>query len=29
MYYDVQDASQLNTVFKTIASKLASLRLAK
>ena len=29
MYYDVQDASQLNVVFNTIASNLASLRLAK
>jgi Flp pilus assembly protein TadG len=29
MYYDVQDASQLNTVFSTIAQNLANLRLAK
>jgi Flp pilus assembly protein TadG len=29
MYYDVQDASQLNTVFVTIANSLASLRLAQ
>lgn len=29
MYYDVQDASQLNVVFKTIASSLASLRLSE
>jgi Flp pilus assembly protein TadG len=29
MYYDVQDASQLNTVFSAIAQNLANLRLAK
>jgi Flp pilus assembly protein TadG len=29
MYYDVQEASQLNTVFVTIANSLASLRLAQ
>jgi len=29
MYYDVQDASQLNTVFVTIANSLASLRLSQ
>ena len=29
MYYDVQDASQLNVVFKTIASSLASLHLSQ
>jgi len=29
MYYDVQDAAQLNTVFTTIANSLASLRLSQ
>ena len=29
MYYDVQNASQLNTVFSAIAQNLANLRLAK
>jgi hypothetical protein len=29
IYYDVQSASELNTVFSAIAQKLANLRLAK
>jgi hypothetical protein len=29
MYYDVQQASQLDAVFKSIAEKLANLRLSK
>ena len=29
MYYDVQSASQLNTVFAAIAQNLANLRIAK
>ena len=29
MYYDVQQASQLNTVFSAIAQNLANLRIAK
>ena len=29
MYYDVQNASELNTVFSAIAQNLANLRLAK
>ena len=29
MYFDVQDASQLNSVFSAIAQNLANLRLAK
>jgi hypothetical protein len=29
MYYEVDQASQLNAVFKSIAQKLATLRLAK
>ena len=29
MYYNVQDASQLNAVFTTIAQNLANLRIAK
>ena len=29
MYYDVEDASELNTVFKSIAQNLANLRLSK
>jgi hypothetical protein len=29
MYYDVQQASQLNSVFTAIASNLANLRIAK
>ncbi len=29
MYYDVQDAGELNVVFETIASKLAKLHIAK
>jgi hypothetical protein len=29
MYYDVQQASQLNSVFSTIAQNLANLRISK
>jgi hypothetical protein len=29
MYYDVQDATQLNTVFGQIASNVANLRISK
>jgi hypothetical protein len=29
MYYDVQQASQLNSVFSSIAQKLANLRISK
>jgi len=29
MYYNVQNASQLNSVFTTIAQNLANLRIAK
>ena len=29
MYYDVQDATQLNTVFSLIANNVANLRISK